>query len=82
MWFDKTLYKTVNNELIKTNVEELNKEENIETKINNLTSTQHKDNVKKMLDKIINLNDPKKYAEVRNFLVNNLGIKEEEIGIF
>jgi hypothetical protein len=77
-WFDMTLYKSIKEELAKQKTAETQTTDSIDNKVNAVTSTQHKDSVKKLLDKIVSLNDNGKYAQVRDFMIKNMGFSEDD----
>lgn len=72
-WFDSNIYKKINANIgdIANNADKGG--DDLDNMIKNITSTNNKEGLKKMLTKIANLNDPKKYAEVRDKLAE-LGI--------
>jgi hypothetical protein len=82
-WFDKTLYKSVNDNLIKSQgVTAPATGLSAQDEIKNLKSQTNKDSVKKLIDTVVALDDPKKYAELRDYITKNFGIKPEDIGKF
>lgn len=82
-WFDNTLYKSITDNLVKGQGNpQLPVNSTVQDEIKNLKSKANKESVKKLVDSITGLDDPKKFAELRDYLVKTFGINAEDIGKF
>lgn len=80
-WFDVNIYKKLDN-TIKSVSKEPQQSTDIDNIVNSIKATNNKEGVKKMLQKIANLEDSRKYADVRDALVKLGIIGQDEIGKF
>jgi len=80
-WYASNIY-----DKIEKNINTISKaapaNDDINKIIDNVKNTNHKDNLKKMLTSIANLDDANKYAEIRDALIKLGYIKKDDIGVF
>jgi uncharacterized protein YbcV (DUF1398 family) len=76
-WFDSNIYNKITKNIGEISKESLNvNADDLDEIVNNIKNTKNKEGVKKILQAIANLEDPKKYAAVRDKL-SELGIIDE-----